>query len=315
MSKVKIFCFGFGQVAKEFVNNLLPPFGTSSKYEIYVTTREVRNFKFSDTTIKSFKFDNEFFDNSLIDKLEEANHILVSIPPIDGEDVVIKYFGANLKKLKDCKWITYLSATSVYGNHDGKWVDEKSKTNPTTKSGVRRLKAEKSWFDFSKANKLSLQIFRLSGIYSDEKSFYERYARWERRVKKENHFFSRIHVEDIANVLIKSLKNFKSGEIYNISDDKPASTEEIVNYLANNFEKTTGEKYPWGGELMFRDYKTLEEGTLKDFYKESKKVDNKKMKNFFNYELTRSSFKEAIEIQDNKMHHVNRKWILETFNK
>ena len=315
MSKTKIFCFGFGQVAKEFVNNLLQPLGANSEYEINVTTREVRNFKFGDTIIKSLKFDNEFFDKSLIDKLEEANHILVSIPPIEDEDVVIKYFGANLKKLKDCKWITYLSATSVYGNHDGKWVDEKSKTNPTTKSGIRRLKAEKSWLDFSKANNLSLQIFRLSGIYSDEKSFYERYANWERRVKKENHFFSRIHVEDIANVLIKSFKNFKSGEIYNISDDKPASTEEIVNYIANNFEKTTGEKYPWRGELMFRDYKTLEEGTLKDFYKESKKVDNKKMKNFFNYELTRSSFKEAIEIQDNKMHQANRKWILEAFNK
>ena len=39
------------------------------------------------------------------------------------------------------------------------------------------------------------------------------------------------------------------------------------------------------------------------------------MKTFFNYELTRSSFKEAIEIQENKMHQANRKWILEAFNK
>ena len=32
---------------------------------------------------------------------------------------------------------------------------------------------------------------------------------------KKNHFFSRIHVEDIANILFKSLNNFKNNEIYN----------------------------------------------------------------------------------------------------
>ena len=45
---------------------------------------------------------------------------------------------------------------------------------------------------------------------------------------EKNHFFSRIHVEDIANILFKSLNNFKNNEIYNICDDKPSSQSEIV---------------------------------------------------------------------------------------
>ena len=49
-------------------------------------------------------------------------------------------------------------------------------------------------------------------------------------INKKNHFFSRVHVEDIANVLFKSLSNFKSSEIYNISDDKPSSSEEVTLY-------------------------------------------------------------------------------------
>ena len=51
-------------------------------------------------------------------------------------------------------------------------------------------------------------------------------------VDKKNHFFSRIHVEDIANILFKSLNNFKNNEIYNICDDKPASQSEVAAYGA-----------------------------------------------------------------------------------
>jgi len=39
----------------------------------------------------------------------------------------------------------------------------------------------------------------------------------------------------------------------------------------------------------------LEEGMLKDFYKESKKVDNKKMKEFFNYKFIYPSYKEGLD--------------------
>ena len=51
-------------------------------------------------------------------------------------------------------------------------------------------------------------------------------------VDKKNHFFSRIHVDDIGNILFKSLDNFKNNEIYNICDDKPASQVEVAAYGA-----------------------------------------------------------------------------------
>ena len=63
------------------------------------------------------------------------------------------------------KWITYLSATSVYGNHDGEWVDENSETKPTSKNGIERLKVEKEWMKLASKFNLPFQIFRLSGIF------------------------------------------------------------------------------------------------------------------------------------------------------
>ena len=43
-------------------------------------------------------------------------------------------------------------------------------------------------------------------------------------------FFSRIHVEDIANILFKSIDNFKNNE-FNICDDKPASQSESLHIV------------------------------------------------------------------------------------
>ena len=62
----------------------------------------------------------------------------------------LKNFSQFIKNSKKAKWITYLSSTSVYGDHKGEWVDESSETKPTTIKGIARLKAENSWLSLRK---------------------------------------------------------------------------------------------------------------------------------------------------------------------
>ena len=139
----------------------------------------------------------------------------------------------------------------------------------------------------SKKYNLPLQIFRLSGIYSNKYNVLKRLKTEEVKIiNKKNHFFSRIHVEDIANALFKSLDNFKKGEIYNISDDKPASNKEVIMYAI----KLLGVNEPPTIETS-----EIESEMLKNFYKDSKKVSNKKMKNFFNLELKYSTYIEGLD--------------------
>ncbi len=289
MKEINIFCFGFGQVAKEFISkikseNLIINLSTTS-------TGKSCKKKIDDLSYENFFFKDESFDDKLIKNLREADYILISIPPANGIDLVIKNFFYELKDSK-LKWITYLSATSVYGDHDGNWVNENSLTNPTSSNGIARLEAEKSWLNLSKKNNQPIQIFRLSGIYSKENNILMRLKLGKvNLIKKENHFFSRIHVEDIANILFESLSNFKSGEIYNLSDDKPSSSEEVTMY---------------GVKLLNLDKpKMIEVGDidnkmLKSFYRDSKKVSNKKMKNYFNYKLKFPTYVEGLNyIRDN----------------
>jgi nucleoside-diphosphate-sugar epimerase len=290
VNNINIFCFGFGQVAKNFIKKL-----NLEKFiiNLSVTTREEsKEKKINEISYNNYQFIDGNFDKDLFNKLKQSDHILISIPPVDGEDLIIKNFKEIIKECNP-KWITYLSATSVYGNHEGEWVDELSKTNPTSNNGVDRLIAERLWLDFASKQNIPLQIFRLSGIYSDQSNTLVRLKSGRANViNKKNHFFSRIHVEDIANVLFKSLSNFKSSEIYNISDDKPSSSEEVILYGV----KILNIKKPKSIEV-----EEIEGEMLKNFYKESKKVSNKKMKSFFDYKLKFPTYIEGLNYIRNNL--------------
>ena len=219
--------------------------------------------------------------------MEHADYILISIPPVDGKDIVANFLETNSKIKTNCKWITYLSATSVYGDHKGNWVNENSVTKPSSSNGVSRLKAENTWLNLSKKNNYPLQIFRLAGIYSEKFNILKRLQTGKLQiVNKKDHFFSRIHVEDIANILFKSINNFKNNEIYNICDDKPASQNEIAVYGA----KLLKMEQPKPIKL-----EEVESKMLQNFYKDSKKVDNTKMKNFFKYNLIFPTYVEGLD--------------------
>ena len=284
MSKLKVFCFGFGQVAESFINKLIIE---KKDFDLSITSRqETHQIEFNNLKITSFFFNNDQFDDTLKTKLEDANYILISIPPINGEDIVANFFNTHYKKIENCNWVTYLSATSVYGDHKGDWVNEKSETKPTSLTGINRLKAENIWKSLSSKKNFPLQIFRLAGIYSNKFNILKRLQNSNVQiVDKKNHFFSRIHVEDIANILFKSLDNFKNNETYNISDDKPASQFDVANYGARLLKLDL----PKSVKL-----EEVESEMLKNFYKDSKKVDNKKMKLFFNYNLKYPTYEEGL---------------------
>jgi len=280
MNNINIFCFGFGQVAKNFIKKL-----SIEKYNINLSTTsrsESSKESFKGINYNSYLFNSKKFDQNLLVKLQEADHILVSIPPENQEDLVVKNFSEILESSK-VKWITYLSTTSVYGDHKGEWVNENSKTNPISNNGVARLKAESSWTFLEKNKKLPVQIFRLSGIYSNEKNILVRLKSGDvKLIKKKDHYFSRIHVDDIANILFKSLSKFKSGEIYNLSDDKPSSSEEVTLFGAKMLNIKNIEVDEVKSEM------------LKTFYNESKKVSNKKIKNYFKYNFKFPSYIEGL---------------------
>ena len=286
MKEINIFCFGFGEVAKYFIKNL------SKKYRVNlsITSREKSQKKeIFGIDYNNYQFVDDNFDKEILNKIKNYDHILVSIPPKKGVDLVLKNFSKIITELK-ISWITYLSATSVYGDHKGGWVDELSELNPSTENGKSRLKAEKKWIEFYDEKKIPIQIFRLSGIYSPENNIFKRIqSGLQKIVNKPNHFFSRIYVEDIANILEITLEKnkLKSGEIYNLSDDYPCSNIELANYAYNLM------KIP---KPQMIEVNAIESVMLRNFYQDSKKVSNKKIRNVFSYKLKFPTYKEGLSM-------------------
>ena len=282
---INLVCFGFGLAAKYFVKELL-----RNKYKIkLITTSRSKssNNKFLNINYKNFHLDNNKFDKKIIKYILNASHILVSIPPTNRKDLVIENFYNEISLNKKIKWLAYLSSTSVYGNHNGKWVDERSKLLSNNDTGINRIVAENEWLKLNYHHLIPTRIFRLSGIYSPERNIFLRLAREQvRYVKKSNHFFSRIHVADIAQVLSKSLIYSKPGEIYNVADNMPCSYDQTISYACN----LMGVKIP-----PSENFQLIKDSEMKNFYKDSKKVGNFKIKKDLKVKLQFPSYKEGFK--------------------
>ena len=90
MKNINIFCFGFGQVARNFIKKLnLEKFNIN----LSVTSREkTQSKKIDKIRYNNYQFIDDIFDQNLIKKLKQSDHFLISIPPVNESDLVIKNF-------------------------------------------------------------------------------------------------------------------------------------------------------------------------------------------------------------------------------
>jgi len=199
--------------------------------------------------------------------LAQARHVLSSVAPTPEGDPVLAELGAALRQADHLAWVGYLSTTGVYGDHGGGWVDEATPLTPSTKRGQMRVAAEAGW----QALGLPLHIFRLAGIYGPGRGpFAKVRAGTARRIIKQDQVFSRIHVEDIAQVLAASIARPDPGAIYNVCDDDPAPPEDVIGYAADllNLPLPPAEDFERAGMTAM----------ARSFYAESKRVSNARIK-------------------------------------
>jgi uncharacterized protein YbjT (DUF2867 family) len=165
--------------------------------------------------------------------LAGITHLLVSVPPDAAGDPVLAIHGDDIAGIEGLRWLGYLSTTGVYGNRGGGWVDETAALSPSGERGRRRVAAEAGWLDLWRRRDVPVHIFRLAGIYGPGRSPFEALrAGTAKRIDKPGQVFSRIHVEDLAQVLAASISRPRPGAVYNVCDDDPAAPEAVVAFAA-----------------------------------------------------------------------------------
>ena len=273
----KLLIYGYGYTASYLAETL-----NTENYLIIGSSREEKKFNSDNKKVK-------FINNSLVNNCllkDDITHILVSVPPNDLGDIFIQNYRDIITKNKNIEWIGYLSATNVYGDHNGELVSESSQTKPKTKKGINRLVAEKQWLELISKFNLPIKIFRLAGIYGPNRNIKERLIKGlVKNIFKEGQFFSRIHVEDIANILNLSMNNITKNKIYNLADDFSCNLNVIIEYLCEKNSLIKPAQIDF--DDMSLDYKK------ESFFLENKRVDNSLVKKDLLKNFKYPSFKEG----------------------
>jgi nucleoside-diphosphate-sugar epimerase len=157
-----------------------------------------------------------------------VSHAVVTNPPLaDGTDPTLTAYGDALKK---CTWVGYLSSTGVYGDHNGGTVTETSPLLAAEARSLARKQAEAAWL----AAEAPVEVFRLSGIYGPGRNMLERLKNGAiGGLEQSDRPVNRIHVADIVQVLLAAMAKPRPKVIYNLADDLPAPTAEVIAHAAH----------------------------------------------------------------------------------
>jgi len=206
----------------------------------------------------------------LSDVLAGATHILHSIPPDEAGDPVLRRLGGVLGHAPTLRWVGYLSTTGVYGDRQGAWTDESAPLAPLTARGRRRVEAERAWLDRAREG-LPVHVFRLSGIYGPGRSALDQVAAGTaRRIVKPGHVSNRIHRDDIVSVLRASIARPNPGAVYNLADDLPAPSADLVTEAARLLGLPPPPETAWDDPAL--------SPMVRSFYGECRRIDNTRIK-------------------------------------
>jgi nucleoside-diphosphate-sugar epimerase len=273
-----LFIFGFGYSAAAFAKELM-----ADGWKISATSRDPeRRKEMVRLGIKTFDFD----DNALIPALHEAQYLLDSVPPAKQGHPTLTRYGEEIAR-SDWQWIGHLSTTGVYGNYDGDWVDENAELKANTGRLIRRIDTELAWLKLFKTHSHPVHIFRLAGIYGPGRGPFKKLKQGTaQRIDKPGQFFSRIHVRDIAETLLTSLKNPSAGAIYNVCDDEPAPAHEVIAEAARLLGMEPPPLIPFE-EAELSDM-------AKEFYSDDRKVSNRKIREELGVKLHYPTYREGV---------------------
>lgn len=274
-----LFCFGLGYTATyliKILEDMYPNkwiFGGSKRNIKQISSRNTKIFEFNSDLILP----------------TDITHLLISIPPDNTGDIVNNIFLGQILSLKKLEWIGYLSATSVYGNHNGNWVDETATTAPTYNRGILRVNAENKWLNLFTTYNLPIHIFRLAGIYGIGRNVIEKILDKHNIpiIHKPGHYFSRIHVEDIVQILMQSMDKHTPGQIFNLADDLPCENSLVVEFAYKLLNLIP----PKPVNLENTQHSEM----TREFYSDNKRVSNNKIKETFNMELKYPNYKSGLE--------------------
>ena len=184
--------------------------------------------------------------------VERATYVITTVPPVNAEtgdtwrDPVYDAFAKTLRAARTddagrrrTRFVGYCSTTAVYGDHEGRWVDETSARRAASGTAKTRRDAEERWSALAAAANGELKVvsYRLGGIYGPGRNALETVKRRatgesesaSQRARASRAYTSRVHVRDAVNLIAATMRAGEAAsDAYNVVDDFPMSRRDAV---------------------------------------------------------------------------------------
>lgn len=279
---MKLFVFGLGYSSLRLVELFGDRFAQISGTVRTPDKREQLRHLDARRHLDAHLFDGGTHAPEIVVCIEDADVLLVSVPPGQAGDPVLAAFGAPLRTCS--AHVVYLSTVGVYGDHQGAWIDEDTEAASDSERAKARLAAEAGWRTIA-GNRLT--ILRLAGIYGPDRNALARLRDGSaRRIVKPGQVFNRIHVDDIGRAIMAAVA-IKASGVFNICDDEPAPPQDVIAYAA----KLLGLPPP-----PDEDYATATMTPMaRSFYATSNRIRNIRAKRDLGLELAFPTYREGLE--------------------
>ncbi len=287
-TKSTLVCFGFGYSAEHFVQM----FG--EKFDCVVGTvrgaerAAILNARTSGR-LRAVIFDGNVASPELLSAVRNAGAVLVSVPPGEDGDPVLRVLAGELGRAANLRSVVYLSTIGVYGDCGGAWVDEATPAKPGSARSRERLAAEQAWQELGARRGIAVAVLRLAGIYGPGQNTLMQVASGRaRRIVKPGQIFNRIHVGDIAQAIDAALARQVSG-IFNVTDDEPTPPGDPIAFAAQLLGVPPPPELPFEAAAQNMSPMAL------SFWQECRRVRNNKLKNELGVSLLYPTYREGLK--------------------
>lgn len=224
---------------------------------------------------------------ALLDEIAQAEAVLCSVPPDADGDPALRLLLPALQASPALRWVGYLSSTSVYADRAGGWVDERSAADAIEAAGVQRLRAEAQWRALAEQRGIASALFRLPGLYGPGRNALLQLAQGRaRHVVRPGLVFNRLHVDDLATVVVASMQRPCVNGLYLPADDEPAPPQEVLAFAAQLGDFAMPPAVAWDDPVL--------SPTLRRFYESNKRIDSRGTREALGWQPRFPSYREGL---------------------
>lgn len=161
--------------------------------------------------------------------------VFYMVPPSDqgDSDPRLQRMLATLEQTGLPARILYISTTGVYGDCEGRWIDETAPLAPATARARRRVASENLVREWCSLHGVAWIILRVPAIYGPGRLPLERLRSGQPALQPDaSGYTNRIHIDDLVRICYRAMTDVLGSSIYNVSDGNPSTFTDYLMLLA-----------------------------------------------------------------------------------